>query len=173
MSWPGPGSGFTEPIYQTQTIDITRFISEATEIRFVTDGIDLPEGAGFRLDQVTITSIPPAGTTGLHPEVASGFTLLPGDELTVSYSVVVNQDLGEQTEFVAGVAVTSAEDQDPRRAEAVVELNQPPVAVDDSAETAPGQLMVIDVLANDTDPNNELLTVIETRETDLRHSRHQ
>ncbi|MDH3397302.1 MAG: right-handed parallel beta-helix repeat-containing protein, partial [Acidimicrobiia bacterium] len=157
----GAGSGFTEPIYQTQTIDITRFISEASEIRFVTDGPNLPDGAGFRLDQVTITSIPPAGTTGPHPEVASGFTLLPGDELTVSYAVVVNQELGEQTEFVAGVAVTSAEDGDPRSAEVTVELNQPPVAVDDAAETAPGQAVSIDVLANDTDPNGESLVVLE------------
>ena len=157
----GAGSGFTEPTYQTQTIDISRFISGATQLRFGVDGADVPEGAGFRIDQVTITSIPPGGTTAGHPEVASGFTLLPGDELSVSYSVVVNGELGEQTEFVAQVAVVSDEDPNPRRAEAVTDLNRPPAAADDMAETAVEQLVVIDVLANDTDPNNEPLAVVE------------
>ncbi len=160
----GAGSGFTEPIYQTQTVDISRFISNATQIRFATDGPNLPEGTGFRIDEVTITSVPPAGIVGLHPQVASGFTLLPGDEIAVTYSVVVNEELGGQTEFVAEVAVISAEDQDPRSAKVVVELNQPPVAADDAAETAPGRSVTINVLANDTDPNNEPLSVTEVGE---------
>jgi hypothetical protein len=40
-------------------------------------------------------------------------------------------------------------------------VNDPPVAVDDSAATLQGTPVIIDVLANDSDPENDLLTVCQ------------
>ena len=39
--------------------------------------------------------------------------------------------------------------------------NDPPLAVDDAAETVEGTAVFIDVLANDSDPNGDTLTVVE------------
>ena len=39
--------------------------------------------------------------------------------------------------------------------------NDPPLAVDDAAETVEGTAVFIDVLANDSDPNRDTLTVVE------------
>lgn len=41
------------------------------------------------------------------------------------------------------------------------EINLPPVAVDDEAQTRVDQTTVVEVLANDTDPNNDVLAVVE------------
>jgi hypothetical protein len=40
--------------------------------------------------------------------------------------------------------------------------NQPPVAVNDAAATPSGQPVTIDVLANDSDPDGDPLTIIST-----------
>ena len=43
----------------------------------------------------------------------------------------------------------------------VLPVNDPPLAVDDAAETVEGTAVFIDVLANDSDPNGDTLTVVE------------
>ena len=43
----------------------------------------------------------------------------------------------------------------------VLPVNDPPLAVDDAAETAEGTAVFIAVLANDSDPNGDTLTVVE------------
>ena len=43
----------------------------------------------------------------------------------------------------------------------VLPVNDPPLAVDDAAETVEGTAVFIDVLANDSDPNGDPLTVVE------------
>ena len=43
----------------------------------------------------------------------------------------------------------------------VLPVNDPPLAVDDAAEAVEGTAVFIDVLANDSDPNGDTLTVVE------------
>lgn len=102
-----------------------------------------PDGDTFSLSAVT----PPAhGSATISGDVIT-YTPEPGFFGTDVFTYTIEDSLGLQA--TATVTIT------------VRERNLPPVAVDDTAITRKNHAVVIDVLANDSDPNGDPLSVVE------------
>ena len=107
----------------------------------------------IRVDGATETNINSLAT-------ASTYTLVAADQgKTIKVKVSFTDDAGnpETRTSAATAAVTAAPvtDPDPEPEEVTV------LAVDDAAETAEDTPVTIDVLANDSDPDGDTLTVVE------------
>lgn len=85
-------------------------------------------------------------------------TVVPGTTATVTVTGSVNS-----TDTLADTAQVTAEERDPQPGDnsdrITVMVNHPPVANDDRGSTNTGMATVIDVLANDTDPDKDPLAV--------------
>lgn len=102
-----------------------------------------PEGDSFTLVAV---STPAHGTASISGDRIS-YTPNPGFFGSDQFTYTIQDGFGRQS--TATVLVT------------VDETNLPPVAVDDLAFTKKDTSVVIDVLANDSDPNGDPLTIIQ------------
>ncbi|MDP5293281.1 Ig-like domain-containing protein [Oceanimonas sp. CHS3-5] len=69
-----------------------------------------------------------------------------------SFQVKARDAAGNETALSATRSATT---------ESTTEINQAPVAVDDSASVQLNSVLTIDVLANDSDPDNDTLTIVE------------
>ncbi|MDX1459473.1 MAG: Ig-like domain-containing protein [Xanthomonadales bacterium] len=116
--------------------------SVANELDVLANDSD-PDG-----DSLTIVSVssPTNGTASIAGDKIS-YTPNPGFFGTDTFTYTI--DDGFQGQDTATVTVT------------VEESNEPPVAVDDYARTLKGYPEVIDVLANDFDPDGDPLTVVD------------
>ncbi len=74
----------------------------------------------------------------------------PDDAGTISASYTIEDPDGARSEAMISVAIIADD-----------VVNQPPIAVDDQVVTSQGEAVVIDVLANDTDPENDSIRVID------------
>ena len=90
-------------------------------------------------------SQPTNGTVSLASDGSFVYTPNPNFSGSDSFTYIASD--GSELSNTATVAVT------------VNDVNLPPVAVDDSATTAPGASVTIDVLANDSDPDGDALSV--------------
>ena len=100
---------------------------------------------GDPLTFTVTTGTLPAGLT-LNPDgTFSGTATTPGGPTSVTITVTDGRGGNDSTTFAVTIIVTA--------------VGGPPVAVDDSATTATGTPVTTSVLANDTDPDNDPLTV--------------
>jgi len=89
------------------------------------------------------------------PPSGSSYVVLTAASVSGTFDVVTTPDLAgravevvvEDTEVTVNVTATSA--------------NAPPVAADDEASTTAGEAVAIDVLANDSDPDDDALSITE------------
>ncbi|MCP4045567.1 MAG: tandem-95 repeat protein, partial [Gammaproteobacteria bacterium] len=137
---PDTGSGAE---HATVTIDV---LANDTDV----DGADIP--SNFTLDSVSITSVVGivAGTGGsvsinasdeLVFDPGSDFEeLLNGETATVTVAYTMSDDEGSSSSSTATITVTGV-------------TNSAPVAVADGADSTENQIITVDVLSNDTDPD--------------------
>ena len=130
-------------------IDVLRndFDPERTQLS-VAD-ITPPETAKGSVERTIL----PDGRTGLKFTPADGFV---GGTATFSYRAG-DADNGKSNSAEVTITVAGAGAE-----------NRPPVAVPDAARTRVEQSVQIPVLANDTDPDNDLLTITDTKLSDPR-----
>lgn len=104
-------------------------------------------------DSFTIISVttPAHGTVSINGDMVS-YTPNPGYFGPDVFEYIIEDSPGLQASATVNITV--------------VEVNDPPIAVDDSARTLKGYSEIIDVLANDSDPNGDPLTVIEIMQSD-------
>ena len=109
-------------------------------------------------DALTISSVsaPMHGSAVIVGGQVS-YTPMPGYSGADSFTYTIVDDNGGTATGTVSITVLSAEDS-----------NQPPVAVDDDAGALKGNSTDIDVLANDSDPEGDPLTVIAVEHTGLR-----
>jgi uncharacterized repeat protein (TIGR01451 family) len=69
----------------------------------------LPLNTGFVLGSIKLESTGAGVAGGFPPTLASGLTIMPSESVTVSYAVVVNTILPDQTKIVNTASVTSNE----------------------------------------------------------------
>ncbi|EBA08680.1 Ig-like domain-containing protein [Sagittula stellata] len=96
----------------------------------------------------TTVGIPPTGTATLNPDGTVTYTPEPGFEGTVTFDYTADDGNGGTDTGTITVTVGNPG-------------NQPPVATDDDAVTAEDQPVTIDVLSNDTDPEDDTITITE------------
>lgn len=101
---------------------------------------------------VSITTTPANGTATL---VANQISYLPDDGYFGPDSIGYTIDDGQGGSAIATVSITVTE--------VPATTNQPPVAVDDAVSTAEETTVIVKVLDNDSDPENDTLSVaVET-----------
>ena len=109
---------------------------------------------GIVLAVIDVTDSPYGETAIVPPEGAERtkvrFTPHPGAVGVFEFDTVILDDDGGQS--VGRVEVT------------VLPVNEPPLAGDDTATTKEGEPVTIDVLANDTDPDGDVLSVLSFTE---------
>ena len=99
-------------------------------------------------DVLTISGVGPAsGSVVVTPEQTLAYTPAPGFEGQDVFTYDVSDGAGGVSQATVTVTVTAG--------------NQPPVANDDNAETLVDTPIVIDVLANDTDPDGDSLIITD------------
>lgn len=108
----------------------------------VLDNDSDPEGDGF---SIVFVGTPTNGTAAISGDMVS-YTPNPGFFGSDEFTYTIQDAFGRQV--TATVHVT------------VIEMNLPPVAVDDHFEVLKDKPVVLDVLANDSDPNGDPLTII-------------
>ncbi len=100
-------------------------------------------------DTLTVTSVTQGANGAVTINAGGSVTYTPGAGFTGtdSFGYTVSDGQGGSASATVTVTVNAA-------------LNAPPVAVDDSSTTAPGTPVTIPVLANDSDPDGDTLTVV-------------
>jgi len=100
----------------------------------------------------TVTQITQAsnGTVVNNGDGTVTYTPNPSFSGTDTYTYTITDDNGDQSTATVTVTVVPAP---------IVPSNQPPIAVDNSASTLPATPVTIAVLPNDSDPDNDPLTV--------------
>ncbi|WP_162276021.1 Ig-like domain-containing protein, partial [Roseimaritima ulvae] len=115
----------------------------------------LPDQSGVLSNDVdndgdTLTAVlvagPSDGTLSLQPN--GGFTYTPDAGFAGTDTFTYQADDGLAVSNTATVSIT------------VTPSNRPPVAEDDRASTDEDQLVVIDILANDSDPDGDAITLL-------------
>ena len=131
------------PVPEPQTARV--FAGESVDIQVPLDGID-PDG-----DSVMLTRIvqPPAkGQSGDLTEKGFTYTAGPDSAGTDFVRYEVEDTFGKKAQGLISVGVIPPG-----------ETKDPPSAIDDSVEIKPGRTASVDVLLNDSDPNNFPLSV--------------
>ena len=105
---------------------------------------------------IVITLNPKSGTIRVHGDGTVTFTPSPSFLGTDTFRYTVRDNSGA-TSNQAVVTVN------------VVDKNLPPLAVDDSAETTPGQPVTINLVANDSDPDGSIVPGSVTLVTEPAH----
>ena len=176
-----------ELVVDGEVIALVSLEGELDESDFLFAGEAADDVVDFTLSQETLTISPLAndapsdGASTLFISQVDGVPVDPGDTITLEFGakVVVNDDgtltyapgfeaqLGEECELPGHYAFSYAsQDENGLEAEGsvVVEFveaeNSAPIAVDDSASAGTGVATVIDVLANDSDPDGDPLSVV-------------
>jgi hypothetical protein len=103
---------------------------------------------------------PLSGTLGQPPSLLSDLTLAPWQTVTLTFPVRVNLGLANGTIISNVITVVSAQTATPITASLVITTPGPPFALTDYALTTKNTPVHIDVLANDWDPNNDALTLV-------------
>lgn len=138
------GSGRnTDPVLGDDSV--TTQINAAVDIPvFANDSDD--EG-----DPLTITAVtrPEHGSSAIGADGIIRFEPSPGYTGTDSFTYEVHDGYGG--EAVAAVQVI---------VERPVDVNRPPIAIDDRSSTPSGQRVRVDVLANDSDPDGDSIRVV-------------
>jgi hypothetical protein len=132
-----------------QPVSVTARALAGTTIRIPIplDGID-PDG-----DSVTLigqASAPAKGRIVAVGETWLDYLAYPGSTGTDAFSYQVADHLGATAIGQIRVGIAPANPQ-----------NQPPVAVNDSLTMRPGHSVLVDVLANDSDPDGDPLTLVK------------
>ena len=129
--------------------DLAEAITEPIIIDFLGNDFD-PDGEEVRL--VSIISGPQYGTVAL--EVSPDDTLLlylpPVDTCGLTDTIVYVIEDPEGLTDTAIVVIT-----------VLCPLNNPPIAVDDNATTTPNTTLVIPILSNDTDPDGDVIVIVD------------
>ena len=99
-------------------------------------------------DTLSITAVtPPASGTATAKGTVIVYTPTPGFSGVDRFNYTIGDGHGGAATATVTVTVTP-------------QPNRPPVAVDDAATTVSGQPVVVNVLANDSDPDGDTLTII-------------
>ncbi|MDH3307449.1 MAG: Ig-like domain-containing protein, partial [Acidimicrobiia bacterium] len=166
----GPG-GVTDPAYlDSPVIDLSNYRSPSTAIRFYHTGAnDFDVGRFIIFDDIEVTAIErvPASAAGGAPStLATGYDLYPGESITVTWQVTVDTPAGvSQVENTA--SVVTDQETSPASAGPVVDVvaNRDPVAADDGPGVGFSTFEDVvsyttgNVLANDSDPDSDPITV--------------
>ena len=108
------------------------------------------------IDEASFTIVSTSGQIRTRSGVAYDY------ETTPSYAVIVKADDGNGGTDTVTVTITLTDvDEPPRRPTPPPPVNDPPLAVDDAADTPEDTSVTIDVLGNDSDPDGDTLTVVE------------
>lgn len=120
----------TEATYQTASFDISAYLSATTTLRFLSGG--LGNSDFFYVDNVLITAIPRA-TQVLAANVpanlvtaAQGYNLYPGETMTVSFSVQVNNPAPLGLTSLVNTAYATAEERPDPISDTVTDLINSP-----------------------------------------------
>jgi hypothetical protein len=100
-----------------------------------------------------------SGTLGQPPVLVTNLTLPPWQVITLTLPMTVNLSVAPGTVITHNVTVIA--DQIPLTSTVVITTAGPPVTQSDLALTGKNIPVVIDVLNNDWDPNNDVLSLVE------------
>ena len=87
-------AGGTDATYQTFSADLSAFAGPATAVRLHRTGTALGPSGYYFVDNVRL-AVPADGPAGAPPALVSGATLAPGQTLTVTFQVRVDDPLAE------------------------------------------------------------------------------
>ncbi len=111
---------------------------------------------------VTLTDSFGAATqyTPTLPKLAQGLTISSGGHISLSYPVTISGTIAEGTAVTNTIAITASSTTQSPTANATFTINYRPTAVTDTAQTTSNTAVSIPVLANDTDQDNDPLTLV-------------
>ena len=123
-------------------------VDTSVEIPVLDNDVD-PEGEPLTITAIIDEPLPTEGTVEISPDGQTViFTPADGFEGCVTFGYVVCDPQGLCDTAYVGVGVGDVDC-----------LNNPPVALDDDAETEPNTPVIINILGNDLDPDGDNLTV--------------